>query len=255
MVAALTVVLLFAVEAHAQDPTFSLPPPPPNRAFVNLNGGVRSLSQDFVQQTEFRLYDEQGIFDAAHAIKAGVSLEAGAGLRVWRSLWLGASYVMESRHTRDVTVNAQVPHPLIANRHRIASGPAAGLEHAERALHVQALLRVPVTVEFDLTLFAGPTYFEVDDVLVESITVTETSPAFSTVDVRGNVGSPQSRRMTGFNLGFDMAYMVTRHMGGGVMLRYSTGSATLDLPPGSVGPAVEVGAGGIEIGAGLRLRF
>jgi hypothetical protein len=251
----LVAVPLLAAQVHAQDPTFPIPPPPPNNVFVTLNGGFRSLSQEFVQQTEFTLYDERGIFEADHAIKSGVALEAGGGLRLWRDLWLGASYAMESKHTRDVTVNAQVPHPLIANRHRIATGTAAGLEHIERALHVQAMLRIPVTVEFDMTLFAGPTFFEVDDELVETITASETGATLSTVELAGIARSRQSHRMTGFNLGFDMAYMFRRHLGAGVMLRYSTGSADLDLPAGSVGPAVEMGGGGIEIGAGLRLRF
>jgi hypothetical protein len=254
MLLGLVAVVLLPAQAHGQDPTFAIPPAPPNKAFVILNGGFRSLSQEFVQQTEFTLYDEKGIFEADHAIKSGVSWEAGGGLRLWRDLWLGASYAVESKHTRDVAVNAQVPHPLIVNRHRIATGTAAGLEHVERALHVQALLRIPVTVEFDLTLFAGPTFFEVEDELVEAIAPIETG-ALSTVELGGIARSRQSHRMTGFNLGFEMAYMFRRHLGAGMMLRYSTGSADLELPAGSVGPAVEVGAGGIEIGAGLRLRF
>lgn len=254
MLLGLVAFVLLAPQVHAQDATFAIPPPPPNHVFVNLNAGFRSLSQTFVQQTEFMLYGERGIFDAEHAIRSGPSLEAGGGVRVWRDLWLGASHVVESTHTRNVTVNAQVPHPLILNRHRIATGTAAGLEHIERALHVQALLRIPVTVDFDMTLFAGPTFFEVEEDLIESVTPTETGAA-STVELSGIGRSRQSQRMTGFHLGFDMAYMFTRHMGGGLMLRYSTGSADLELPPGSVGPAVEAGAGGMEIGAGVRLRF
>jgi hypothetical protein len=246
---------LLAVQVHAQDPQFRIPPAPPNNAFVALNGGLRSLSQEFVQQSEFTLYDEKGAFEVDHAVKSGATWEAGGGLRVWRDLWLGASYAVSSKHTRDAAVNAQVPHPLIVNRHRVATGTASGLEHTERALHAQALLRIPVTVEFDLTLFAGPTFFEVEDDLVEAIVPTETGATPSTVELAGIARSRQRHRMTGFNLGFDMAYMFRRHLGAGLMLRYSTGSADLELPAGSVGPAVEVGAGGIEIGAGLRLRF
>jgi hypothetical protein len=255
MLLGLVGVPLFAAQVHAQEPPFHIPPPPPNNAFVVLNGGFRSLSQEFVQQTEFTLYDEKGIFEVDHAIKSGVSWEAGGGLRLWQDLWLGASYALASKHTRDAAVNAQVPHPLIVNRHRVATGTASGLEHSERALHVQALLRIPVTVEFDLTLFAGPTFFEVEDDLVEAIVPRETGATPSTVELAGIARSRQSHRMTGFNLGFDMAYMVRRHLGAGIVFRYSTGSADLELPAGSVGPPVEVGAGGFEIGAGLRLRF
>lgn len=251
----LVAVALIPAQVYAQDPTFASPPAPPNKAFVTLNGGFRSLSQEFVQQTEFTLYDEKGAFEADHAIKSGASLEAGGGLRVWQDLWLGASYVVESKHTRDAAVNAQVPHPLIVNRHRIATGTAAGLEHVERALHVQALLRIPVTVEFDLTLFAGPTFFEVEDELVETIAPSETGATPSTVELAGIARSRQSHRVIGFNVGFELAYMFRRHLGAGILLRYSTGSADLELPAGSVGPPVEVGAGGFEIGAGLRLRF
>ena len=251
----LVTIVLFAARGYGQDTTSWIPPPPPNKAFVNLNGGFRSLSQEFVQQTEFTLYGEKGIFEVPHAIRSGGSIEASGGVRIWKALSVGLAHTLESKHTRDVTVSALVPHPLILNRHRALSGTAAGLEHRERALHVQASLRFPVTVDFDMTLFAGPTFFKVESEIVESITSTETGATPPTVELGGVARSQESHRITGFHLGFDTAYMFTRHVGAGLMVRYSTGSADLTLPQGSVGPAVEVGAGGFEIGTGVRIRF
>jgi hypothetical protein len=251
----LLVMVLFASPGYGQDVTFPIPPAPPNRAFVNVNGGFRSLSQEFVQQTEFTLYGEKGVFEADHSIKSSVAFEAGGGLRVWRDLSLGVAYTFESTHTRDVTVTGLVPHPLLLNRHRALTGTAPGLEHSERALHVQASLRFPVTVEFDMTLFAGPTFFQVESEIVETITSTEVGATLSSVELGGVARSRQSHRITGFHLGFDTAYMFMRHVGAGLMLRYSSGSADVALPVGSVGPPVEVGAGGVEFGVGVRFRF
>ena len=251
----LMAVVLFTGRAYGQDPAFPIPPPRPNAVFINVNGGFRALSQEFVQQTEFTLYGEPGIFDADHTIRGRPSFEVGAGVRVWRDLSLGASYSIGSKHVRDVTVAAEVPHPLRLNRHRLAAGTAAGLEHQERAVHVQAALRIPVTIELDVTLFGGPSFFHFEDDIVDAITPVETGGDLATVDLSRIAVSRQTHRATGFNLGFDTSYMFARHVGAGLVIRYSTASADLVLPAGSVGPAVEIGGGGFELAAGLRFRF
>jgi hypothetical protein len=250
---AVSLVTLAAAPAAAQEPPLFIPPPPPRAVFVNVNGGLIAQSQEFTQAADFILYGEAGSFEAQHAIKGGPVVDVAAGVRVAGNMSLGVAYSRRSTHTRAVALTALVPDPLFTNRHRDATGIAAGLEHGERAVHVQASWRLPVTVEFDVTLFVGPTIFTVDEEVVEGVSVTE--GASGTASVSGIARSRQRRTAAGFHFGFDTAYMFTRHAGAGAMLRYSRGWTELELPPGSTESDITLHPGGFELAAGLRLRF
>lgn len=245
-----------------------VPPAPPDTAFANLNFGFQSQSQGFGQRAEFGQYDETVSFESQHAIKGAPSFEIGGGARVWRDLSIGISYHRRSKHTRDVSVTAQVPSPIFSDTLRSATSTLSGLEHREDAIHVQALWNVPVTVEFDVTVFGGPTFFRVKDDLVENIGITEVGGDFSTVNLAAAT-SRQRNNATGYHLGLDTSYMFIRsgapsflrkaglgfNAGVGAVLRYSHGSVDLQLPPNSVGQPVKIDTGGLEIAAGLRFRF
>jgi len=250
--AVLTATMFLAAPAAAQDSPF----------FVNVNFGFQAQSQDFTQSAEFPLYEETGSWAARHSINGGPFFDLGGGMRVPRgprNLSVGAAYTARFKHTRNVTVDVNAPSPIFTDTFRTASGIASDLEHSEQALHLQALWLVPVTVEFEVTVFGGPSFFSVRDELVESVVPSETGGDFSTVDV-GFSTSGQRNSTAGFNIGVDTRYMLMqkfgfiRDLGVGAMLRYSRGS--IDLTPidnGSGG--VTIDAGGLEIGAGLRFRF
>lgn len=244
-VGAFGIVALCATSAAAQEP----------RIFVNVNAGTQSQTQDFRQSAEFNLYDETGTWDAEHQIKSGNFFDIGGGFRLMRQFSVGLAYSAQTKQTREVTVNASVPSPLFFDTFRAASAVVPGLEHSEKALHLQALWHVPVTVEFDVTLFGGPTFFTVEDALVESIAVSEIGGDFSSVNLSAIGTSTQRNTTTGFNVGLDTRYMFLRNIGVGAMLRYSRGSIDLTLPSATATDDVKINTGGLEIGAGLRVRF
>ncbi len=248
--AALAAITLCASPAAAQDAPVS----------VNINFGYQYQKQDLSQSAEFSLYDETGTWDAAHSIRGGALFDLGGSWRVLRNLSVGASYTTRSKHTRDVTVTANVPSPAFTDTFRTATAIASDLEHSERALHFQALWHVPVTVEFDVTLFGGPTFFSIRDELVESLVPSEVGGDFSSVNVA--IATAGQRNSTlGFNLGIDTQYWLMRNvgfvrdLGVGAMLRYSHGSTELTPSGETTGGELKVDAGGLEIGAGLRFRF
>jgi hypothetical protein len=225
--------------------------------FVNVNFGFQAQSQDLRQAGEFPLYDETGSWEAEHSIKGGPYFDLGGGLLVWRKLSIGAAYTARAKHSRDVAVNAAVPSPVFTDSFRHASAPASGLQHSERAVHLQALWHVPVTVEFDVTVFGGPTFFSIRDELIDGVEPSEVGGDFSTVNV-GIRTARQRNTTTGFNIGIDTRYMLRRNLpyvrrvGAGAMLRYSHGSTKLESAQGG---RFTVDAGGLEIAAGLRFRF
>ena len=242
---ALAAITLFAAPAAAQDP----------KAFASVNFGFQGLKQDVTQTAEFPLYDETATWTAPHAVKGTPTIDFGGGYHLRRNFSVGAAYTVRSKHQRDVAVLASVPSPIFTDTLRTASGGVTGLEHSEQAVHLQALWHVPVTVEFDVTLFAGPTFFRVKDELIDAVSVTEAGGDFSSVNVQDIGTSSQSHSAVGFNLGVDTRYMFMRAVGLGAMLRYSRGSVDLDNAPGTTPSQLSIDAGGLEIGAGLRFRF
>ncbi|MBA3639330.1 MAG: outer membrane beta-barrel protein [Acidobacteria bacterium] len=244
-VAAFTLSALCAAPAAAQDA----------RVFVNGNIGSGSHTQNLAQSAEFTAYDETGSWEAQHEIKQGRFFDVGGGFRVMRNFSVGASYTVDAKDTRDVTVTARVPSPLFTDTLRTASGLATGLEHSEKALHLQALWHLPVTVQFEVTLFGGPTLFMVEDSLVESVTSSEVGGDFSAVNLQSVATIGRDNNTTGFNVGLDTRYMFVQNIGLGAMLRYSKGSVDLAPPPNTASENLKVDVGGLEIAAGLRFRF
>jgi hypothetical protein len=233
------------------------------RVMVAVNGGgALAKTQNLRQAAEFNLHDEVGTWEAAHAIKAGSSFfDIAAGVRVTRDVGVGVAYTGRSKRTRDATVTARVPSPIFFDVLRDATATATGLEHTERAVHVQALYYVPVTVEFGLVLSAGPTFFSVRDELVESVAPVEVGGDFSTVRLENLGVAGQRNNTVGFHVGVDAQYMFLRNIGflqnigAGAMLRYSRGSVDLTAPAGTSSGEFKIDTGGLEIGAGLRFRF
>ena len=191
---AFAAILLFGAPAAAQD----------HRVFVNLNYGGLTQKQDLTQTATFLLYplpsEETGTWEAGHRIEGGPFFDIGGGYRVRENIFVGASFTQRSKQTRDVTVNASLPSPIFTDTFRAATGTATGLEHKERAIHLQALLQVPVTVEFGVTLFAGPTFFTVEDELVSGFSIAEAGGDFTSVsleDIRTEAQSSYPRPVRG----------------------------------------------------------
>ena len=250
---ALAVALAVAAPAAAQTQD--------SRIFANVNFGFQAQGQDFTQAAELPLYDEIGNWEAAHSIDGGPFFEIGGGYRILRNVSVGVAYSARTGDSRDVTVNASVPSPIFTDTFRAASASVSGLEHTEQAFHVQALWHVPVTVEFDVTLFAGPTFFRVKDDLIASVEPVEVGGDFSTVNLQSISIAEQKNTTTGFHLGIDTRYMFMRsvgfmrNIGAGAMLRYSRGSVDIDAPAGSGTGSTSIDVGGLELGVGLRFMF
>ena len=250
---ALAVVLTSAAPAAAQD----------SRVFANINFGYQVQDQDLRQTAEFPLYDETASWEATHALEGGPIFDVGAGYRVRPRLSIGASYTLRTKQSRDVTISGSVPSPIFFDTFRQATASATGLEYTEQAFHVQAFWHVPVTVEFEVMLFGGPTFFQVKNDLIAGLDVVEAGGDFSSVSLQNISTTRSSESTVGFNLGIDGTYMFIRNAGIafvrdagiGAMVRYSRGSADLAAPAGTGSESFSVDAGGLEIAAGLRVRF
>jgi len=241
----LAVTLAFATPAAAQD----------SRVFANINFGYQVQDQTLRQTAEFPLYDETASWEATHSLEGGPIFDVGVGFRVFPRLSIGASYTLRTKQSRDVTITASIPSPIFTDTFRSATASATGLEYTEQAVHVQAFWHIPVTVEFDVTLFGGPTFFQVKNDLIAGLDVVEAGGDFSSVNLQNISTTRPSESAVGFNVGIDGTYMFIRNAGIGAMLRYSRGSVDLAAPAGTGSESFSIDAGGLEIAAGLRFRF
>jgi len=245
-------VTLFATSAAAQE----------SIVFVNVNFAAQAEKQHaFTQGADIRAYDETGAWESSHAFtRGGSGPDFGAGVRLGRlsrslrNLGFGVSFKGDTKHTRDATVSARVPSPIFTDTFRSNSVTLSGLEHKESAVHVQALWYVPVTMEFDVALFAGPSFFTVRDEFVDAVTTSEVGGNFTSINLNaGRVA--QKNSIVGYNIGLDARYMFTRYVGAGAMLRYSNGSVDVTPPANTGAGAFKIDAGGPEFAAGLRIKF
>lgn len=235
---------LLACPAAAQSPA------PLRSGYVNLNLGGQAKGSDFRETSTFPVYEGIATFGVDHDIGGGGVFDLGAGVLVWRQLSVGGAFTTRFGSDRNATVDATIPHPIFRDTFRAASAPAS-LEYSERAVHLHALWRVPITEEFDLGVFFGPSFFTVKEDVLEGVTFAE-GPDFSSVTLTNVDTREVSEGATGFNIGIDGTYMVTRRFGGGAMIRFSHGSADLPLAGGG---SAEVDAGGFEFAVGGRFRF
>ena len=234
--------LLVAAPAAAQSDK------PQPSAFVNL--GFQPRSQDLTQGVEFPLYEETGTGEARHSLEGAAFFEVGGSYGIRRNLSVGASFARRSTKSRDVLVTAAVPSPIITDAFRSASSTLTGVEHQESAFHLNAIWHIPVTVEFDVAVFAGPSFFVAKHDLIGNMAPVEVTEDFSQVglDVTRARGSESG---VGLNLGIDGRYMVTDLVGAGLMIRFTRGSVDFTPPVGNV----NLDTGGLEIAGGLRFRF
>jgi hypothetical protein len=220
------------------------------RGFIALNAGAQAAAPDLTYRMGFEANVEEGTVDARHPGSTGVLVEGGAGFRFRGRLGLALA---ASRSTRsgDASVSAEVPHPFFDDRHRHVEGQAGGVGRTETAAHLQLYYDMQSRGAWRVRVFAGPSYFSADQEIVTGVEAAEAFP-FDTAEFRAATTSRAKGSGIGVNAGVDVTRMLTPRVGAGALVRYTR--ATLDLnAPGSRRVSTE--AGGVQAGAGLRIRF
>ena len=110
---------------------------------------------------------------------------------------------------------------------------------------------VPVGRSVRVMVFGGPSFFTVEQALVNEVESTD-SYRYDVATFDRAVTNTAKKSKVGVNVGGDVAYFFTRQRGVGGGAQYS--GTTVDLPSPD-GGTVSVKAGGLQAGGGLRLRF
>jgi hypothetical protein len=244
----LPLVCLAVLVSHAAP--FSATAQPVERAMISVNAAFQPTNHPFNDRLTFDVNRETGTTSARYPGEAGLVIDAGLSVGVWRNLGVG---VAVSRFAADqvATTESDVPHPFFFNTPRQVVGEVTGLRRTELAVHADLVYRLPVGRAIRVALFAGPSFMQVEQDTITSIEYDESFP-FDTATFRG----AQQRRSSGsgvtFNAGADVAWMFTRHIGVGGIARFAEADFDLDLGDAR---SQRISAGGFSGGGGLRFVF
>ena len=148
-------------------------------------------------------------------------------------------------------MDARIPHPFFYDRPRSIAGSATGLTRRETALHLQLRWFVPMPGQVGLSVFGGPTFFNVTQDLVTAVDFSHSYP-FDEASFTGASTEEQSASAVGYHVGADVGFFFTSTVGIGALVRFSRASVDL-MSEGD--RTVSIETGGFQAGGGLRLRF
>jgi hypothetical protein len=240
MLLAVLAVTFTAVDARGQSTRST------DRVYVNVSGWYQAAPTSFTGVVTPIDFVERASIDTSYRIRSAAGFDVGGGVRVWRHLGVGLDV---SRFTRagGGSVTAQVPHPFYFNRLRPVTGDAPGLEREETGVHAQVLWMLPIAARWEIGLSGGPSWFNVGQDLVQTVTITESYP-YDTATFAGITSARRTGSRVGFNAGGDIAYRFNPRVGVGLTAGFSRARVPL-------GDTVTINAGGAHVGGGLRLRF
>ncbi len=222
----------------------------PDRWFIAVNGGVQSSQSSVSDGFTFERNLETATVDVRYPAKSGPLVDGGLGVRLWNVLGVG---VAVSHVTFDGTadIDASIPHPLQFTQPRAITGSTGGVTRTETAVHVQALVTFPLSRSLRLQLSVGPSRIQVEQEFVNEVQYDESYP-YDTATFKAAATRRSKGSAVGFNAGADIAWMFSRHIGVGGLIRFASGRVDLD----TAGTAqARVDAGGLQGGAGVRIGF
>jgi opacity protein-like surface antigen len=216
---------------------------------MELDGAFGATSSTFEESRPITEFAEEGVIDTDYEGKAGPGFEVGMQYRFTRSLGVGAAFGMLNRD-EDGTFAAQLPHPLFFNRDRQVTGTVSGYKLKETAFHL-GLVFTGGGGSLDYSLFAGASFIKVESDILDELQYNHAYP-YDTVTVTGTPSQSLNDNPVGFHVGGGLDFHLGRRFGLGAKVRYSQAKAEL-APEG--GQPIEVDAGGLQVGAGIRIFF
>jgi hypothetical protein len=210
--------------------------------FVNVTVGAQAPSQSLTINSAPEIYLEPASIRSSQDVGGGAFFDVAAGYKIWRNLTVGAGYTRVSSEA-DLTVNADIPDPLLPDQPRPVTFDVSGAKHIQQAIHLMGTWMMPVTDKIDVGFQFGPTIYLVSQDLPGDFTVTEPGPSVTSRLIQ------EDKTTVGLHLGVDTTYLLTPRYGIGVLARYVWASADL------ASATDNLTTGGFQIGAGLRVRF
>jgi hypothetical protein len=226
------------------------------RGFVHINGAVqtddRIVEHDFTET----VYGEPATYDATMTSPGGTVLDAWVGVRTWGNVGVGlGATVLNASGT--IAVSGSVPSPLFSGEEAYrgtALVERPRLKHQQVGVHLPLVYVLPISERVHVAVSAGPSWFRLRHGALTAVTRTDEAYPYDAVEITEFATTVQQGTGIGYNAALDVTYLFARYFGLGLFLRYTGGSVEVAIPEGGQ-PVQSVGVGGVQAGAGLRLRF
>jgi hypothetical protein len=220
------------------------------RMFLSLEAGAQVTPSSADSTVTYKLSGEDAVLDAEYKTRVVPVFGARLGMRVWRSLVVGAGASLFGS-SGTATVNARLPHPFFFQRPRTVDGSVSNMKRNEAVFYGEVGWLAQISPRVDVLVFAGPAFFNATQETATKLLFTEQYPfdsaTFSSVETA-------SKKVTaaGFTVGADLTYRIGNTVRVGALIRYSY--ATTDVEP-ITGQPFEITLGGLQTTAGIRIRF
>jgi hypothetical protein len=234
---------------------------PFERIWIDVDAAVASAPADVAVHAEILQPVEAAEFEARYPVPRAAALNVGAGFMVTPRVGIGAS-VGATRHLHAAEISLRIPHPFFANTFASDNGETDyEMQRIERSLHLQAVFVAVNTPRVRVRAFAGPTMFRmrqdaVTEIIYNHFYFVRLPTNF--VEITGYDLKQISGTGWGLHGGADAALFFTDVLGVGGFARFSRGTVDMENTLATaldLADRVSVKAGGVEIGAGVRLKF
>lgn len=223
------------------------------RLRISANIGQQASTTTVSQEQSFDRYFEQGSYTFEREIPQSVIFDFAAMVRVWRGLYAGGALSIFDQ-TGAGTVTARVPHPLQFNKPRTTAGEIADANRREFGQHITVGWAIPASGGLDFILSGGPSFFNTQQLFVTRLNFSLQDEVFPFEELAFPRADTEIQRenVIGYNAGVDMTWRLNKRIGLGLLVRYSAGKKEF-IPTGAL--PVEVTAGGLHAGGGVRVLF
>jgi len=229
----------------------------PERVFATIDVAFQPLNNNFSESLAFPdtvRRTENVRFETDYASTRGPSVDVGAGVRIAKRLGAGV-VVSWFQRSGAGSLDLRVPSPIAADSPLALTGSVPALNRRELGVHVQALHALPLGTRARLMLAGGPSVFRLTQDLVRSVQF-DVLPGFTALKFDQARVATVERTAIGFNVGATVTWPLASHVAVDGLTRYARAKTTLD--PGAqsnLSRAIEVRAGGLQIGGGIHLLF
>lgn len=237
--------LAMALSAYAQE----TPATKERRFRILANGLYNPMGFDFTDHSTFTAFVEEGESRRTYEGGRGLVFEVGGIMDIRKGLGVMGS-VEIYRSDFEATFEESLPHPFYFDRPREVSGTVTDLDYHETAVHAD-LVYTRVLPRWTLDLFLGPTFFFTNTEVLSSVNTASQYP-FDEATVSSTSSTQLDDNPIGFNGGGAITWRWTELVGLAFQARYSRGSIGISREGGE---EIDLDAGGLRLGGGLRLSF
>ena len=201
------------------------------------------------------LFQEPATFSTDYTLGTGAVFGVGGGYMFSKKVGVGVNF-SSAAFPGDAVNNAHVPHPGVFNAYGDDSEPSEHeVNRGEAAFNIHVMFTLMDSGKSRVRVYGGPSFIKFRQTVVEDFFYTQTTNGTANnITITGSDVVDVKDSTWGFHVGGDYNYFFNRIIGVGGFARYIFGSKTIDnpLPDNST---IDLKLGGLQAGAGLRLRF